>query len=262
MLPAEPIPGADRVTVLVPARNEAENLPGLVADLRDLGLERILVVDNGSTDATARVAREAGAQVVHEPRAGYGRACLRGLRTLEPCGEGTPAAVRAGGRDPRIVLFLDGDRSDDPAALVRILKPLVENRAELSIGVRRGRGDAPLRQRGGTRFVTALARLLHGARMADLGPLRAIRLDALRTLEMDDPTWGWTLQMQLRASRAGMRIAEVPVERRPRAAGRSKISGSLIMSVRVGMRMLWTLVRERFRRPPAWRVGGAVRSRA
>jgi glycosyltransferase involved in cell wall biosynthesis len=250
--------GAHRVTVLVPARNEAGNLTGLIADLRARGLERILVVDNGSTDDTARVAAKAGARVVHEPRAGYGRACLRGLRALDSPGDDPSSAARSGGGDPRIVLFLDGDRSDDPAALVRILEPLLEDRAELTVGVRRGSADAPLRQRGGTGLVTGLARLLHGARLADLGPFRAIRLDALHALGMDDPTWGWTLQMQLRAWHAGMRIVEVPVERRPRAAGRSKISGSLLMSIRVGMRMGWTLLRERFRRPPAWDPAGAA----
>jgi glycosyltransferase involved in cell wall biosynthesis len=226
------------VLAILPARNEAEALPRVLASLRQSGISEIWVVDNGSTDTTAQVAEAAGARVLPAPVPGYGRACLRALEVLR-------------GMSPRpdILLFLDADGSDDPVAIPALITPLRSGSADLTIGVRTGRGDAPLRQRGGTRLVVTLARWLHGIEARDLGPFRAIRTDALLALEMDDRTWGWTLQMQIRAHRAGLRIVDVPVTRRPRLAGVSKISGSFWMSVRVGGRMLWTLVRELGWRP-------------
>lgn len=167
-------------------------------------------------------------------------ACLTGLDFLGQHPEGPP----------EVVLFLDGDQSDDPSAVLRILGPVLRGDADLVIGQRQGVGDAPPRQRLGTALVAALARVLFGARLGDLGPFRAVRWEALQALEMDDRSWGWTLQMQLRAHRASYRVVQIPVERRPRAGGESKISGSLRMSVRVGIRMFWTLARERMRRPP------------
>jgi glycosyltransferase involved in cell wall biosynthesis len=222
----------ERVGVVVPALDEAENLPGLIGDLRARGLHRIVIVDNGSTDDTAGVARGAGAEVVHEPRRGYGRACLSGIERLHD-------------DPPEVVLFVDADRSDDPEALEEIWRPVLEGSADLAIGIRRGAADAPARQRAGTRAVTLAARFVHGVSLSDLGPLRAISWPLLATLGMDDRDWGWTLQMQLRAHRSGARLLEVPVRRRPRAAGRSKISGSLHMSIYVGMRMFRTVWRER-----------------
>ncbi|TVP45486.1 MAG: glycosyltransferase family 2 protein [Gemmatimonadales bacterium] len=237
------------IVALVPALNEEASLPGVLAGLIAQGVHRILVVDNGSTDATEAVARRAGATVVHEARRGYGMACLAGIRALAP----TP---------PEAVLFLDGDQSDDPAAISRILRPILEGSADLVIGSRRGRGDAGMVQRGGTGLVIALARILHGVNPSDLGPFRAVRWDTLQALDMDDRTWGWTLQMQLRAHHMGFRVREVEVARRPRSGGESKISGSFLVSLRVGMRMLWTLGREWFRRPRLpRRRGGAVEFR-
>lgn len=242
-------PGLDRVVALIPALNEEASLPGVLSGLLDQGISRVVVVDNGSTDRTAQVARAGGAHVVHEPRRGYGMACLTGLHAL---------ALRPGG-PPHVVLFLDGDQSDDPSAVLRILGPVLRGEADLVIGRRHGVGDAPPRQRLGTALVSGLARLLFGTRLGDLGPFRAMGWETLQALEMDDRSWGWTLQMQLRAHRMGCRVVQVPVERRPRAAGTSKISGSFRMSVRVGMRMLWTLVRERVR-PPSNRAGPEPRS--
>ncbi|CAN5629601.1 glycosyltransferase family 2 protein [soil metagenome] len=224
-------PSFPSVVALIPALNEAASLPGVMAGLRAEGVHRILVVDNGSTDATAAVAREGGATVVREPQRGYGMACLTGIQALTSA-------------PPHAVLFLDGDQSDDPAAISRILHPILDGTADLVVGARRGRGDAGLAQRGGTHLVVTLARLLHGVRLADLGPFRVIRWDTLQSLGMDDRTWGWTLQMQLRAHHMGFRVHEEEVVRRPRAGGKSKISGSLLMSLRVGMRMFWTLLRE------------------
>jgi len=238
----------DGVVALIPALNEEASLPGVLSGLRDQGVSRVVVVDNGSTDRTAEVARAGGAHVVSEPRRGYGMACLTGLHSLGRHPEGPP----------EVVLFLDGDQSDDPSAVLRILEPVLRGDADLVIGQRQGVGDAPPRQRLGTALVAALARVLFAARLGDLGPFRAVRWEALQALEMDDRSWGWTLQMQLRAHRAGYRVVQIPVERRPRAGGESKISGSLRMSVRVGMRMFWTLARERMRRPP---IGSGARPR-
>jgi len=227
-----------RVLAILPARNEAEALPQVLMALQCRGITQICVVDNGSTDDTARVAKQAGAFVLHEPIPGYGRACLRALHA--------GAAARS---LPAVLLFLDADGSDDPDAIPALLAPLLEGRADLVLGQRVGAGDAPLRQRGGTRLIVTLARWLHGIEASDLGPFRAIRTDALMRLSMDDLTWGWTLQMQIRAHRAGLRIVDVPVRRQPRLAGVSKISGSFWMSVRVGGRMLLTLLKELGWRP-------------
>jgi glycosyltransferase involved in cell wall biosynthesis len=252
MTPARSVVGpGERVAVVVPALDEAQNLPGLIGDLRARGLHRILIVDNGSTDETAHVARAAGAEVVHEGRRGYGRACQTGIDRLRE-------------DPPEVVLFLDADRSDDPEALAEIWQPVLEGRAQLAIGIRRGSADAPARQRAGTRAVTLAARLVHGVALSDLGPLRAISWPMLEALRMDDRDWGWTLQMQLRAHSAGARILEVPVRRRPRAAGVSKISGNLHMSIYVGMRMFLTVWRERgwrLEEPAKASSGGGPRGR-
>lgn len=243
-----PAGGADAqapsVVALIPARDEASNLARLVPALLGEGLDAVYVVDNGSSDRTTQVARNADAVVIAEPRRGYGRACLAGM-----------AALRERDPPPDVVVFLDGDGSDDPAQLHRLARPCTSGCADLVVGVRTGplesegrsgagEGGGKARARLGTRLVLWLARRLHGLRSRDLGPFRAIRWEALDLLDMDDPTWGWTLQMQLRAHRAGLRIREVEVPRRARWSGASKVSGSLVMSARVGTRMFWTLARE------------------
>lgn len=225
------------VVALIPALDEEESLPLTLEALARAGVGGVVVADNGSRDSTREVARAQGAAVVEEARRGYGSACQAGLRFL---------ASRPGGA-PGAVLFVDADHGPDPAPLEAVLAPLLAGAAELVVGARRGRGDAPGRQRRGTALVTRVARFLHGAELADLGPLRAVTWPALQRLELDDPDWGWTLQMQLRAHHRGIRTMEVPVERTPRPAGESKISGSLHVSMQVGMRMLAVLVTERRR---------------
>jgi len=219
--------------------NEEESLPGVLESLRGMGVERIVVVDNGSTDATARVAAEGGAEVVSEPARGYGAACLAGMRHL---------AVNP----PQIVVFLDGDQSDDPGALDRLLAPIRAGKADLVIGVRSssssgGASAIPLHARLGNRVVLLGMRLLHGLRAKDLGPFRAIRYGALLRLAMDDRDWGWTVQMQLRAHHLGIPVREVEVPHRSRVAGRSKVSGSLSGSIQAGKKMILTLWVERRR---------------
>jgi len=179
--------------------------------------------------------------VVREEERGYGAACLAGLRALDSLFP-----------PPRIVAFIDGDRSDDPSRLAELVAPIVEGRADMVLGVRRtsggGLGTVLPHARLGNRVVLALARLMFGRRFRDLPPFRAVDAQRLGDLCMDDRNWGWTLQMQLRAVRHGLRIVELEMPHRRRTEGRSKISGSLTTSLRVGLVMLGTLLRE-WRRP-------------
>lgn len=229
----------DVVAVLIPALNEEASLPGVLKDLRRLGVARVVVVDNGSTDATAVVAREEGARVILEPRRGYGAACLAGIADLAA-------------DPPDILVFMDGDQSDDPSDLPGLIGPIQRGDADLVIGVRTGATGGgsevvPWHARMGNRIVREGMRRLHGLHASDLGPFRAVRFTALIAMEMDDRNWGWTLQMQLRAHHLGMAVVEVPVSHHPRAAGKSKVSGTLTGSVAAGGKMLLTLVTERRR---------------
>lgn len=188
------------------------------------------MVDNGSTDGTARAAQEQGAQVISEPRRGYGYACLAGIASL-------PAAAE-------IVVFLDADYSDYPAELSHLVCVLVEGDADLVVGSRvlaeRERGSLTPQQRFGNWLSTRLIRLLYGFSYTDLGPFRAIRVDALRRLNMRDCTYGWTVEMQVKALQQGMRVAEIPVRYRKRI-GKSKVSGTVSGSVKAGAKILWTI---------------------
>ena len=196
---------------------------------------QIVVVDNGSTDATPIRAEQAGAQVVSEPRRGYGQACLTGLAAI----------------DADIVVFLDGDYSDYPNEMRALLRPIIAGEADLVIGSRtRGhseRGALLPQQRFGNALATFLIRMLCGVSYTDLGPFRAIRADALRRLRMQDRDYGWTVEMQIKAARLGLRIVEVPVRYRKRI-GQSKVSGTLKGSVLAGYKIIWSILRySRFR---------------
>jgi len=227
---------APRVAVLIPALNEEAALPHVLEELPAERVERVVVVDNGSTDRTADVARAQGALVVREPRRGYGRACSTGLAVLL----GRPVDVVAGvvqdgpftpplGQDD-IVVFLDGDHSDFPEELSLLLAPLERGAADFVIGSRVRGGatmEAMLPQAWfGNRLACVLMRVLFGLRASDLGPFRAIRIGALERLGMSDPTFGWTVEMQLKAHVHGLTTVEVPVRYRPRI-GDSKITGTL-----------------------------------
>jgi glycosyltransferase involved in cell wall biosynthesis len=221
-----------RIELIIPALNEEPSIARVLAELPAGLYWRILVVDNGSTDRTAKLARAAGATVLEEPRRGYGSACLRALETLDPRTE--------------IVVFMDADASDVPAEAADLIRPILENRADLVIGSRTlGSSEAGAlapHQRFGNRLATALIRLLYGHRYTDLGPFRAIRASSLRALQMRDRGYGWTIEMQIQALRQRLRVAEVPVSYR-RRIGRSKISGDLWASVAAGVKILWTVVR-------------------
>ena len=228
-----------RVAVFMPALNEEEALPRILAVMPDW-VSIVVVGDNGSTDRTARVAVAGGAHVVQEVERGYGAACLAGIRYL---------AARV--PRPDILVFMDADGSDDPGDLERLVRPIVDGHAEMVLGVRGGvGGDVGTilpHARLGNRMVLGLVSLFFRQSFADLPPLRAVRFSSLLDLDMDDRNWGWTLQMQIRAGRAGLRIQETEVTHRRRTEGRSKISGSLIMSIRVGAKMFYTIARERLR---------------
>lgn len=234
-----------RVAVILPALDEEEAVAATLAELAAAGnaegipgpLE-IIVVDNGSRDATAEVARRAGARVVAEPRRGYGSACLAGI-----------AALAA---EAEAVVFFDADGSSDPAELPALLAPIARGEGDLVIGVRAPSGveagAMTPQQRFGNRLAVTLLRWLHGIPAADLGPFRAIRRQALERLGMRDAGFGWNIEMQIRAARAGLRVVEVPVRFRRRRAGRSKISGTLRGSLLAGMKILWTVLRYRLKR--------------
>ena len=222
-----------RVSVIIPVLNEERGLARVLDDLPREGIGEVLVVDNGSTDRTAEIARERGAIVVNEPRRGYGRACLAGIE-------------RARERPPDIVVFLDGDYSDHPEELPALVEPIARAEADLVIGSRvrgeRAAGALLPQALVGNWIATRLIRLLYGFRFTDLGPFRAISWRALEALGMKDEDFGWTAEMQVKALRRGFRVVEVPVRYRPRV-GTSKITGTIAGSVRAGWKILWTIAR-------------------
>ncbi len=259
--PVEPSPpprGRRRVGLVIPALDEERALPRVLADLPEGWIDRVIVVDNGSVDRTAEVARAAGAEVVHEPRRGYGRACQRGLAALFS----GPGAL--GPED--WIAFMDGDYSDYPEDLAPLLAALEGGNADFVLGsrlARRSSARAMLPQsRVGTRFACLLMRAFFGVRATDLGPMRALSRRHLELLDVRDPDFGWTIEMQLKAHAAGLRTVELPVRYRERI-GVSKISGTLVGSLRAGFKILgWILVFRfvRGRRPGATRGarGGGV----
>ncbi len=232
-----------RTAILIPARDEAEALPQLFDAMNARPTDRIVVVDNGSRDGTADVARALGAHVVREPRPGYGQACLAGIAWLRSA-------------PPDALVFLDADDFSAARQLDLLLGPLREDAADLVIGERQAYGEGGVRwhARLGNRFVLAVMHRLYGVAIGDMGPFRAIRWSTLDSLALDDTNFGWYVQMQVRALRAGCRVRGVPVRFERRTVGRSKVSGSLRGSVRAGWVMLRTLFAEAVRgshgRPP------------
>lgn len=223
---------APKISVIIPAFNE-ERAIGRVLDEIPSTVSEVIVVDNGSTDATAAIAQLRGAVVVHEPTRGYGQACLRGLSALS---------------DTDIVVFLDGDYSDFPEEMPALYEPIVSGAADLVVGSRvlgqREKGALLPQARFGNWLSTRLIRWLFGVSFTDLGPFRAIDHKALKRLEMCDRDFGWTVEMQVKAARLEMRCTEVPVRYRKRI-GISKISGTLSGSVRAGHKILWTIFKYR-----------------
>src|SRR3954470_12706377 len=227
------------ISVIIPALNEEEPIAAVVRACLTTGLpDEVIVVDNGSTDRTAERARGAGAKVVAEPAPGYGRACAAGARALSP--------------ECDIVVLLDGDGSDCPEFMDRLVEPVIRGDEDFVIGSRtRGKrepGSMNFQQVFAGRIAGFLLRLLYGVRYSDMCPFRAIRRGALESLGMREETYGWNLEMQMRAARARLRIVEVPVDHRCRTGGESKVSGTLRGTFVAGTRIIATLFRVAFER--------------
>ncbi|MEP6993612.1 MAG: glycosyltransferase family 2 protein [Acidobacteriota bacterium] len=220
------------VAVVIPVFNERESLPLVVGAIPAGLVDEVVVVDNGSTDGTDAIARGLNVRLVREPRRGYGSACLAGVAALAPA-------------PPDVLVFLDGDFSDHPDEMPRLLEPIAAG-ADLVIGSRtlgtREAGALLPQARFGNALACLLIRWLYGHRYTDLGPFRAMRWPAYRRLEMRDTTFGWTCEMQVKAVRAGLAIAEVPVSYR-RRVGVSKITGTVSGTLRAGYKILWTIAR-------------------
>lgn len=225
-----------RITVVIPALNEEDAIGVVVREVpRDL-VSEIVVVDNSSTDRTAEVARGAGARVIREPMRGYGAACLAGAQSAH---------------DADILVFLDGDRSDDPSEMSAVLQPVLDGEADLVIGSRTPdlteQGAVTSHQRLGNRLVTWVLRLLYGLSLSDIGPFRAIRAETLRDLGMEHKTYGWPVEMIVKAAKKGYRVVNIPVSCRKRI-GHSKIAGTMKGSLLAGYHLLSTTVRYAWRR--------------
>lgn len=219
------------MTVILPAQNEEKSLPLVLGDLPHVG--RVIVVDNDSSDRTAEVARQAGAEVVTERRRGYGAACLAGIAALASA-------------PPEVVVFLDADYSDQPEELPTLVDPILAGDYDFVLGSRlmgnRERGAMPPQSVWGNRLACFLMWLRFRVRYTDLGPFRAIGYQQLQSLGMVDENFGWTIEMQIKATQAGLRIKEVPVSYR-RRIGVSKISGTISGTFRAGTKILWTVAR-------------------
>lgn len=237
-----PIENAGTILVIIPALNESATLASVVAELRQIGLRRIRVVDNGSADDTVEQAQRAGAEVLREPKKGYGSACGRGLQSLP--------------NDIQWILFCDADGSDDIRDIPRMLSAAGD--ADFVLGNRRataeGKSALTTAQNLGNALATTLIRWAWGHSYQDLGPLRLVRRTALERMAMRDRGFGWTIEMQVRAIELGLRIAELPVNYRPRQGGCSKISGTITGSIKAGTVILMTLAQLALCRQPSWKT--------
>lgn len=220
-----------RICAVIPALNEQGAIGSVVQSIRHAGADLVIVVDNGSADMTAGEAAQAGAQVLSEPKRGYGQACFTGVQ----------AAFTAGAD---IIVFLDGDGADQGEELTTLLHPLLEAQADLVIGART-MGDVkavlPFQQRAGNRIASFMLSLIYGTKLCDIGSFRAIRADVLADLHMQDRAFGWPMEMIVKTVRYGYRIVEVPVSIRPRI-GRSKVSGTLKGTIRAAYGMFRYLI--------------------
>ena len=226
----------EKTVVIIPALNEERSIGQVIADIpRDLVAE-IVVVDNGSTDSTARVASDCGATVVSEGKKGYGHACLAGIDY-----------IKNSSYMPDIIVFLDGDYSDYPGEMKTLLSPITKGGYDLVIGSRtvgeRQKGALLPQALVGNYVATGLIRLFYGVSFTDLGPFRAIRYDKLLSLGMRDKTFGWTAEMQVKAAKRGFRCTEVPVSYRKRI-GTSKVTGTVTGSVMAGVKIIWMIFRQ------------------
>ena len=222
-----------KISVIIPAFNEENGVGQVIREIPKHLIDEIIVVNNASTDKTDIIARENGATVLHESTPGYGRACLKGIEYAKRL------AIR-----PDIIVFLDADHSDYPEEITQLIQPILDNKAELVIGSRalgnKEKGSMTPQQIFGNWLATRLLKLLYNVRFTDLGPFRAIRFDKLLELDMEDKTYGWTVEMQLKAAKKGLKCVEIPVRYRKRI-GVSKISGTVKGTVMAGYKILFTI---------------------
>jgi len=224
------------VDLIIPARNEAQNIPALFKALNQPSvrphLRNIIIADNGSTDSTADLAKRHHAIVIHEPKPGYGQACLAALQWIES--QPPPVAVA----------FLDADLSDDPEHLPRLIQAITQDSQDLAMGSRTALaepGSLEPHQRFGNALACWLIGLATATKFRDLGPMRVVRWEAIQSLGMQDTTWGWIVEMNFKAAKQNLRIVEIDVPYRKRHAGKSKISGSLVGSWKAGTKIISTI---------------------
>lgn len=221
------------IKIIIPAFNEENGIGEVIREIPKGLIAEIVVVNNASTDNTERIAKEAGATVLREPIPGYGRACLKGIDYIN---QSNPF--------PDIVVFLDADHSDYPEEIVELIKPIVDGNADLVIGSRalgqKESGSMTPQQIFGNWLATRLLDLFYGVKFTDLGPFRAIKYNTLIAMDMQDKTYGWTVEMQLKAAKKGFRCVEVPVRYRKRI-GFSKISGTVKGTIMAGYKILATI---------------------
>ncbi len=222
-----------RVSVIIPAFNEENGIGQVLAEIPKEFVREIIVVNNASTDDTEKMAKEAGATVLREPISGYGRACLRGIQYL-----------KESMTQPDVVVFLDADHSDYPAEMIEVAEPVLQDKADLVVGSRvlgkKERGSMTPQQIFGNWLATRLMKWFYRVKFTDLGPFRAIRYTSLLEMDMQDKTYGWTVEMQLKAAKLKMRCMEVPVRYRKRI-GFSKISGTVKGTILAGYKILYTI---------------------
>lgn len=220
------------IFVIIPAYNESQSIGKVIQDIPDL-VQEIIVVDNVSTDNTGEIAKENGATVLRENRKGYGYSCLKGMEYLQN---------KANPED--IIVFLDGDYSDYPEEISILIQPITQSNCDLVIGSRvlgrREPGSLLFQQRAGNWLATKLIKLFYNARFTDLGPFRAIKWSALQLLDMKDKTFGWTVEMQVKAAKQKLSFCEMPVSYR-RRIGVSKVSGTIYGTFMAGYKILWTI---------------------
>jgi len=226
------------IKVIIPAFNEQNSIVKVIQDIPKEWVSEIVVVNNNSKDGTEKAAAEAGAKVLSEKRQGYGYACLKGIDYVS---QQKPP--------PDIVVFMDADYSDYPEELPKLVQPILEDGMELVIGSRalgeRERGAMTPQQLFGNWLATRLLKLFYGANFTDLGPFRAVSWEALQKINMQDKTYGWTVEMQLKAAKLGLRSTEVAVNYRKRREGVSKVSGTLKGTILAGYKIIWTIFKYR-----------------
>lgn len=227
------------IKVIIPAFNEEASIGKVIAEIPDF-VSEVIVVDNNSTDNTSEIAKNAGATVLFQPKAGYGNACLKGMEYI------SEEDIK-----PEIIVFLDGDYSDYPSELTKIVAPILEDDIDFVVGARvkalREAGSMTFPQRFGNALATKLMKLFFNSKFTDLGPFRAIKYDKLLALNMEDKTYGWTVEMQLKVLKKKFTYVEVPVKYKNRI-GTSKVSGTVKGAIFAGVKILSWIFKYSFKK--------------